>query len=1234
MKINEIFAKPISRDIKGVVKVGQVEDAVRRQELEEYVVTKELQKHFASFFDAYQKGINGYTDNMGVWIDGFFGSGKSHFLKILSYLLKNEDIAGKPAIDYFEDDNKIDDPFVMSQISAATKVPTDVILFNIDSKASSNSGKDKNAILHVFLNVFNEMQGYSTVDPYIADLERELDEAGQFEVFKEKFQELTKANGREMTWAKGVNQYKFQKGTIKKALVEIGYMDEENAKGYMDGLSMPYQITIEQFAKRVSDYVAKKGDNRHVVFLVDEVGQFIGSDVNRMLNLQTIVEELGAQVKGKAWVIVTSQQAIDKVIDGNINGEDFSKIQGRFKTKISMSSANVDEVIKKRLLAKNEKAERRLEDLYQDQQHNINNKIDFQESVQRQKYDSSHSFAENYPFVPYQFHLLQDSLNAIRIHGSDGKHLSEGERSMLATFQEAAERYQEKEVGTLIPFSLFFEGLAQFLDHNHKLVIERAEDDELVNPKQDRNCFTVQVLKTLFMVKYVDNFKSNLNNLTTLLLTSIDEDRQELENKVKEALKVLEKQDYVLKNLDTYEFLTDAEQDINNEIKHEEVTDGELSSTIGKNFESVVSTKLNYPRLNGRYVFSFNCYIDDIPVGVSRNELSIYVYSANDIAYHQQEAELRRISSSPENPRVVIDLPAENDYVVYLKRALQIQKYLLRTHNDADKQQQQIIAAKQAEGMQLIHVAENLIKTAIENSDIYVIGDKMEKNKDFFHTLAEAQQLLVDDVYRKFPYITAAKGEKDIVDLFKSNNELVDELDNELAVKEVADFIATRVGTTGKISLRTLIETFGKMPYHYTAEDVEWIIAKLFVEGNLRAELNGTRLQVDAAQQDPRNFVEYFTKKMYLDKLTFQSKKKVSSKQIKYAKEFAKDILKREAGIADEFSEEKIVTFLKNEVAQKIEQLQSFAKNPQFPGNIYLEQGIELYKDLLFALRNETFFDVIGKKLDDFDAWVEKIEDRGLDEFYRDPSKQEIWTSSLKDIDRFNQVSSFLDEEDEISQTIHKEKKLINQDDPKKTLPDLHVLHYNFANKFDDYLDEKWDDYHQYSVNKKQFILQYLSSANFDKNIEQEFVKKIKSQFTRKDDSVKNDSDNGNLSNVLLGVSAIKNISDKLVKEIDGKTAELAKVHNDVPETSKNPYNPGNGGQDSEEPTPEPPIPEPDKKNIVLKSVNLKDIKDIKDIKDGMVSVQSDADIDQFVQDIADKLKQELKGIDKLNIMM
>ena len=99
MKLSDMFLKSIDRPINGVIKVMQTDDENRQQELEEYVITRELRKHFSSFYDHYEQGIDGSTDKMGVWISGFFGSGKSHFLKILSYLLANEVVGGKRAID-------------------------------------------------------------------------------------------------------------------------------------------------------------------------------------------------------------------------------------------------------------------------------------------------------------------------------------------------------------------------------------------------------------------------------------------------------------------------------------------------------------------------------------------------------------------------------------------------------------------------------------------------------------------------------------------------------------------------------------------------------------------------------------------------------------------------------------------------------------------------------------------------------------------------------------------------------------------------------------------------------------------------------------------------------------------------------------------------------------------------------------------------------------------------------
>ena len=130
MLIRDMFAKPIDREIQGVIIVGQDENANVQQELEEYVVTKELQKHFMDFFASYKKGITGTTPKMGVWISGFFGSGKSHFLKILSYLLENREVGGKHAIDYFIDDDKIRDRMVLADMQLAANTPTMASLFS------------------------------------------------------------------------------------------------------------------------------------------------------------------------------------------------------------------------------------------------------------------------------------------------------------------------------------------------------------------------------------------------------------------------------------------------------------------------------------------------------------------------------------------------------------------------------------------------------------------------------------------------------------------------------------------------------------------------------------------------------------------------------------------------------------------------------------------------------------------------------------------------------------------------------------------------------------------------------------------------------------------------------------------------------------------------------------------------------------------------------------------------
>ena len=209
MLLQKIYKADIDRDINGVIKVAQDDEKSIKQELSEYIITRELRRHFNTFLNNYEKSLSYPTDKIGVWISGFFGSGKSHFLKMLSYLLSNREVGGKHAVDYFAD--KFDDPMMFAQLERCVKVPTETILFNIDSKSPIN--KDKTAILRVFAKVFYEHRGFYGDDLKVAKLEQFVDKADKTEAFCQKFQEV---NGD--TWENARSAFAFFEDDIVEVL--------------------------------------------------------------------------------------------------------------------------------------------------------------------------------------------------------------------------------------------------------------------------------------------------------------------------------------------------------------------------------------------------------------------------------------------------------------------------------------------------------------------------------------------------------------------------------------------------------------------------------------------------------------------------------------------------------------------------------------------------------------------------------------------------------------------------------------------------------------------------------------------------------------------------------------------------------------------------------------------------------------------------------------------------------
>lgn len=1047
MLIKDMFRKKIDREIQGVIIVGQGEDTNVSQELEEYVVTRELQKHFADFFSAYKKGIVGQTPKMGVWISGFFGSGKSHFLKILSYLLENRQVGEKHALDYFIEDEKIIDPMVLADMKLAAETPTDAILFNIDSKSDTNSKQDKDAIVKVFLKVFNEMQGFCGSMPYLADLERRLTEEGRFEEFKHTFEEEYGD-----AWEDSRQDFDFIQDTVVDVLADMGFMSEEAARNWCEKATTEYQISIEDFARRVHTYIEQKGKNHHVVFLVDEIGQYIGDDSRLMLNLQTVTEELGKECKGKAWVIVTSQQDIDSIT--KVKGNDFSKIQGRFDTRLSLSSANVDAVIKKRILDKTDVAAQSLRLLYEQKATIIKNLIMFNDGVEKKLYANAEDFEEIYPFVPYQFNLLASVLTSIRTHGASGKHLSEGERSMLALFKESAMSLMNEESGAIVPFHCFYDALENFLDHGHRGVIIRAYDNNQINPEhKESDVFAINVLKTLFMIKYIQICEANVDNITSLMVNHIDNDRVVLKEQVEAALKVLVRQMLVQKNGSVYIFLTDEEQEINNEIEKENIEMPEVITKISEMiFEDILSEKkYRYPAFGGRYTFSFNQIVDDRPYKANQSYdvglriLTPWYEGGTD------DATLRMMSG--QGKEVLVLLPNDDEFLREMQAYMKIESFLRKNTNAHLSQYESIKEAKRTEMRKRNENAKLYLTEALKEATIYVNGDIARLNaRDVSARIQEAIGRLVQIVYHKLSYIDTPMGEVEIRKMFHTSNQLSLSLEggtepNIHALEDVLGFIAMNSRNYMKTSMKTIKDRFTKAPYGFVDDDVNWLVARLFKRGDLSFTVNGA--SVTLLNKSEEELVNSVTKKQYVDKLLMEVRVRVDDRDKKAVRDVMKELFHVSSAADDEDTVMKNFQNYAKKMIYEMERLEGEYQRYDYPGKKTINDGMKLLRSVLQYTTPLEFFQYVSKQRESFYDLAEDYEP--VKAFFAGEQKQ-IFQRALDMLEIYEDSKTYIVDA-ELEEIVAQMKTIVRKPVPYGDIPKLPELREKFMNAYTKILD-------------------------------------------------------------------------------------------------------------------------------------------------------------------------------------
>ena len=1042
MKIKDLFVKPINRSINGVIKAEQLDDESVWQELDEFVVTKELDIHLRKFLEGYLNAIDNPNDpsitgKVGVWVSGFFGSGKSHFIKILSYLLENKEVTmngvTKSAIDFFE--NKIQDPMLAGDIKRAVNGDVDVILFNIDTKADNADGRD--VILRVFLKVFNERLGFSGDHPHIAHMERYLVKQGKYDEFKTVFKKTTGED-----WIQERDAYNFHSDALAAALSDVLGQDIKDADAWLERFEGDFSLSIENFAKWVKEYLNTKGKNHRIMFLVDEVGQFVGKDTPLMLNLQTITENLGTVCNGRAWVVVTSQEDMDAVL-GDMrasSANDFSKIQGRFKTRLSLSGANADEVIQKRLLSKVPDAKAELTKLYGDKCDILKNQLSFKNTGMTFKpYADEDDFVAVYPFAPYQFQLVQKIFESTRKSGATGAHLAKGERSMLDAFQTAIinkdedVNVYEEEIGVLIPLYRFYPAIESFLEGIIRRAIKSVEDRPGLEP------FDGLVLKTLFLIRYVEEITGNVDNLVTLFIDRIDADRLALRNQIEASLQRLEKETLVSRNGEDFFFLTNEERDISREIKDVDLSASEETKFLGELiFDDVLGgqNKYRYPVNNKD--FTLNRLCDLHPYGTRTDgalTLSVITPLADD--YHMFNQAKCINQSTIDDGQVVIRFDDDKALVGEIRTYLQTDKYIARKNDGtAPPTTRKILHERAEENRQRRDRLNNIIERLMREAKYYATGQEHKQPSGSVRAgVDEALNYLVQNTFRKLGLLKhpTSDHQKEIRAVLAAPHDddlgLVGNTTNSEALKEIASYVSLMGSRNHKVVLYDLaIDHFGRRPYGWQEWETVLLVARLVMKGEISLSGNGGTLTPDkifAGIDGPNKWRS----------VTVMKRKTVDKASLQNARTIARDVFDK---IAPE-GEDALNGHIRAELESwksSLGEWKTLADTGNYPGSSEMADAIGLIAKALDISDSYEFIGHFTEFKDDFRDLSDTMAE--LKNFYG--SQMPTWEKLRKAFEAFNLNRSQLIKDDDAEAGLLRIADILNAEAPYGMIKDADGL--------------------------------------------------------------------------------------------------------------------------------------------------------------------------------------------------
>lgn len=552
MKLKDLYSKPINRAVNPAVSATKFDPETERIEIQEYVFTDEIINGLFRILDAIKN--NKPYDHVGIWIDGYYGSGKSHFLKYLDYCITpstREDAVSRlldavKAIDPLDEKHNLNFDYeeLLSIANWLKRATIDTCIFNLETSYDNSTDKKK-AFLHVFWNEFNGKRGFNKFNITLAqNLEKPLAEKGVFEAFKERIAEeggdwndpgmAADLIDNELDWVLD----------IAKELAPTLSVDSIRERIIKRDTNM----SIDRFGMELAYYLKDKGDDYRLILLADEVSQFINKERDRYLNLQEIITKLSEACDNKVWVACTAQQDLSEIMDDCHIAEEKDKegkIKGRFEVKVSLKGTQPEVITQKRILDKKEEVKPELAALYNKYKAGFD--LQFKLPTSYSSYETQDDFVDYYPFVPYQFKLIMQVFNSFLNLGYVAKEVKGNERSIIKVIHSTAKTNADAELGKFISFdelynNMFEEGLQARGQKAVDNALRMARTYQTDHPERTR--LAVRVANVLFMICNISQtdqlvFPATLDNVTSLLINDMETPRLNIKNEVEKVIEFL-----------------------------------------------------------------------------------------------------------------------------------------------------------------------------------------------------------------------------------------------------------------------------------------------------------------------------------------------------------------------------------------------------------------------------------------------------------------------------------------------------------------------------------------------------------------------------------------------------------------------------------------------------------------------------------------------------------------------